>query len=936
MDWLLAPKRRAYLVTTIIIVTVIYTWSAVYRLSELIEAEVDLPDENSSILRRAEHNIASHLHINASRFRGMVGERLPSGAADQQQQQQKPWKKQAVAGAAAGAVTAAASATTGAAKPLHVKPGQCNMLYNTDYWGDALVWGHSNSAESAEHCCQSCMDYKPDAEHDMLDCNVWVYCGNKTLCGAHHKECWLKHLAHPYGTAPAKEGPEVGWTTGILTPQDDSAAGGEGAEAGDRSFHTVITAAGSAVHWQSRVGYYWFKKMKKQCEAAGNCQMGGFTRLLHTGQPDDLMNEIPTWVAKPLPAEHPDHGYIVLNRPYALMQWVQQASIPEKYVLMSEPDHVWLKPMPNLMRGNHPASFPFFYIEPSKKEYLPIVNKFVGPVTRQQTEEIAPIGNAPTMMRWEDMKAVMPLFFNMSIAIHADPDASKAWGWVQEMYAFTLSAYKAGIRGIDLHLRMMAQPPYDEKLAPFYLLHYTYGMDYTLQGLFTPGKYGEWRFDKRSYATRPPPRNLGEPPEGMKNELVRHLIHAINEATSVIPGWDEYEKTGVATQLWDGVTGGRQQRPCGQTGVCKLDPRQLAVYEAQAAHQVEEHRIGDYTVLKTLGVGTFGRVVLAAAPSGQLAAIKLLPRGHYVRNYHIYVVREILHHASLRHPFVVSLNKVILTQHSLAIVMEYAAGGDLLRHLQHRSGGHMSEKEARWMLQQIIIGLAYCHERGVANRDLKLENMLLDRPAAQGGEWPLIKICDFGYSKHELNSTAKTGVGTPVYMAPEVIAGSTKYDAKKADIWSAGVILYTMLFGKYPFDNRDKDFASRILRGQYPLPEGTAVSPDALGLLSRMLHVDPAERATLTEIQCHPWFLCDLPEGAAGMNAWYVANSPDLDWCVPVVGNMIQQATVEGTPGDDAPLVVTLEPLASSPAVALEALVSTPAGTSAGSGSTAN
>jgi hypothetical protein len=62
----------------------------------------------------------------------MVGERLPSGAADQQQQQQKPWKKQAVAGAAAGVVTAAASATTGAAKPLHVKPGQCNMLYNTE------------------------------------------------------------------------------------------------------------------------------------------------------------------------------------------------------------------------------------------------------------------------------------------------------------------------------------------------------------------------------------------------------------------------------------------------------------------------------------------------------------------------------------------------------------------------------------------------------------------------------------------------------------------------------------------------------------------------------------------------------------------------------------------------------------------------------------
>lgn len=76
----------------------------------------------------------------------------------------------------------------------------------------------------------------------------------------------------------------------------------------ERRFHVVITAAGTAVHWQSRVGYYWYKKVKKQCEAAGHCHMGSFTRLLHTGQPDDLMNEIPTWVAQPLPAEHPDHG----------------------------------------------------------------------------------------------------------------------------------------------------------------------------------------------------------------------------------------------------------------------------------------------------------------------------------------------------------------------------------------------------------------------------------------------------------------------------------------------------------------------------------------------------------------------------------------------------------------------------------------------------
>lgn len=76
----------------------------------------------------------------------------------------------------------------------------------------------------------------------------------------------------------------------------------------DRKYHIVVSAQGSAVHWQSRVHYYWYKKMKKRCEAAGPCQIGGFTRLLHSGVPDDLMNEIPTFVAQTLPPEHPDHG----------------------------------------------------------------------------------------------------------------------------------------------------------------------------------------------------------------------------------------------------------------------------------------------------------------------------------------------------------------------------------------------------------------------------------------------------------------------------------------------------------------------------------------------------------------------------------------------------------------------------------------------------
>ena len=87
--------------------------------------------------------------------------------------------------------------------------------------------------------------------------------------------------------------------------------------------------------------------------------------------------------------------YVVLNRPSAFVQWLQGTTIKEKYVFMSEPDHIWLKPMPNLMVGNRPAAFPFFYIEPSKAEYLPITQRFTGPLTRKQAEQIAPVGQFP-------------------------------------------------------------------------------------------------------------------------------------------------------------------------------------------------------------------------------------------------------------------------------------------------------------------------------------------------------------------------------------------------------------------------------------------------------------------------------------------------------------------------------------------------------------
>jgi hypothetical protein len=96
--------------------------------------------------------------------------------------------------------------------------------------------------------------------------------------------------------------------------------------------------------------------------------------------------------ARPMAAGTCARRYVVLNRPFAFVQWLAKADIPEAYVLMSEPDHVWLRPMPNLMAGERVAAFPFFYIEPAKPEFKHITEKFTGPLTRRQAEAIAPMG----------------------------------------------------------------------------------------------------------------------------------------------------------------------------------------------------------------------------------------------------------------------------------------------------------------------------------------------------------------------------------------------------------------------------------------------------------------------------------------------------------------------------------------------------------------
>ncbi|XP_010452877.1 PREDICTED: serine/threonine-protein kinase SRK2G [Camelina sativa] len=263
-----------------------------------------------------------------------------------------------------------------------------------------------------------------------------------------------------------------------------------------------------------------------------------------------------------------------------------------------------------------------------------------------------------------------------------------------------------------------------------------------------------------------------------------------------------------------------------------------------------------YDVVKDLGSGNFGVArLLRHKDTKELVAMKYIERGRKIDEN---VAREIINHRSLKHPNIIRFKEVILTPTHLAIVMEYASGGELFDRIC--TAGRFSEAEARYFFQQLICGVDYCHSLQICHRDLKLENTLLD-----GSPAPLLKICDFGYSKSSiLHSRPKSTVGTPAYIAPEVLS-RREYDGKHADVWSCGVTLYVMLVGAYPFEdpNDPKNFRKtiqRIMAVQYKIPDYVHISQECKHLLSRIFVTNSAKRITLKEIKNHPWYLKNLPK----------------------------------------------------------------------------
>jgi len=258
----------------------------------------------------------------------------------------------------------------------------------------------------------------------------------------------------------------------------------------------------------------------------------------------------------------------------------------------------------------------------------------------------------------------------------------------------------------------------------------------------------------------------------------------------------------------------------------------------------DEPHIGKYRLIKTIGKGNFAKVKLARhVPTGREVAIKIIDKTQLNPSSLQKLYREVRLMKVLNHPNIVKLFEVIETEKTLYLVMEYASGGEVFDYLV--AHGRMKEKEARAKFRQIVSAVQYCHQKHIVHRDLKAENLLLD------GDMN-IKIADFGFSNEFTpGNKLDTFCGSPPYAAPELFQGK-KYDGPEVDVWSLGVILYTLVSGSLPFDGQNlKELRERVLRGKYRVP--FFMSTDCENLLKKFLVLNPQKRASLENIMKDRW-----------------------------------------------------------------------------------